>query len=639
MAPPPPGRRRVGFGLFEVDRSASRLLKGGTPVKLAPQPFKVFLLLLDRHGEVVSRAEIQRHLWGESTFVDFERGINFCINQIRAALNDDAERPRYIETLPKLGYRFVAEVTDGAGTEPAVQGAQAVESKSDLSDVSGHEAQPPGPPPPTQARAGPFPQVAVVAVLAAIALLAIGIAARKSLGPLDSIQSVAVLPLEDLSSDAADEYFADGVTDQLITDLGQRAPVRVISRTSIMQYKRVRRPLPQIARELEVDAVVEGTITRSGNRVRVTAQLIDARNDRHLWAHAYETDMGEVLALEGELAEVIADEVRTRISTPRHPMAKRVRSLSAPAQDAYLKGHYLEETGTVERLPEAISYFKQSIASEPNALAYAGTASAYVALGHVMFLPPQEAFLPAKSAALRALDLDDTLEEAHTALGAVKMLYEWDFPGAATEFQRAMDLNPSSVRAQDAYADYLSAMGRANEAIERARQGLELDPLSLSAIMNLAWQLYRGRHYEEAVAEAQKVADINPKSSSAHVCLGLAYEQQRRFPAAIEELQKASGYCRDRCYGLIGQVYAMSGDRQAALDAMQQLQRRAYASPWLVAVIYTQLNDRDRAFAWLDKAYEGREHDLVFAGAWPLFDNLRTDPRYRDLLQRVGLPQ
>jgi TolB-like protein/DNA-binding winged helix-turn-helix (wHTH) protein len=639
MAPSSPALRRARFSIFEVDRSASQLLKGGRPVKLAPQPFKVLLLLLDRRGQVVSRGEIQRHLWGESTFVDFERGINFSINQIRAALGDDAERPRYIETLPKLGYRFVAEVTDGAGTEPAVHAAQAVVSESDLSDLSGHEPHPSGPPPAIQAHAAPVPQVAVAAVLAAIALLAIGIAARKRAEPLDAIQSLAVLPLEDLSGGAADEYFADGVTDSLITDLGQLAPLRVISRTSIMQYKRARRPLPQIARELGVDAVVEGTITRSGNRVRVTAQLIDARTDRHLWAHAYETEMGDVLALEGELAEVIADEVRGKISSPRHPVPKRVRSLPAPAQDAYLKGHYLQETGTIERLPEAISYFEQSIASEPNAPAFAGAASAYVALGHMMFLPPQEAFLPAKTAALKALELDDTLEDAHTALGAVKLLYDWDFPGAATEFQRAMAFNPSSVRAQNAYADYLSAMGRANEAIERARQGLELDPLSLSAIMNLAWQLYRGRHYQEAVAEAQKVADINPKFSSAHVCLGLAYEQERRFPEAIEELQKASGYCRDRCYGLIGQVFAMSGDRQAALEAMQQLQRRAYASPWLIAVIYAQLNDKDRAFAWLEKAYEGREHDLVFAGAWPLFDNLRADPRYRDLLRRVGLPQ
>jgi TolB-like protein/DNA-binding winged helix-turn-helix (wHTH) protein len=636
MAPSPPALRRARFSVFEVDRSASQLLKGGKTVKLAPQPFKVLLLLLDRHGQVVSRGEIQRHLWGESTFVDFERGINFSINQIRAALSDDAEKPRYIETLPKLGYRFVAEVTEDPGTEPAVHAAQAVESESDLSDQSGREAHPSGPPSPSQARTAPFLRAAVAAVLAAIAFLAIGIAARKNTG-LNFIQSVAVLPLEDLSSEAADEYFADGVTDQLITDLGQLAPLRVISRTSIMQYKRARRPLPQIARELGVDAVVEGTIARSGNRVRVTAQLIEARTDRHLWSHAYETEMGDVLVSERELAEVIADEVRSKISSPRHPVPKKVRSLSAPAQDAYLRGHYLLVTGTIEGLPAAVSYFKQSIASEPNAPAYAGMASAYVAMGHILFLPPQEAFLPAKTAAVRALELDDTLVEAHTALGNVKFLYDWDFPGAAAEFQRARELNPSSVQARNSYADYLSAMGRANEATESARQGLDVDPLSLSATMDLAWQLYMARRYEEAVEEAQKVADINPKFSSAHICMGLAYEQQRRFPEAIEELQKASGFCRDRCFGLIGQVFAMSGDRQSALEAMRQLQRRAYASPWLVAVIYAQLNDKDRAFAWLEKAYEGREHDLAFAGVWPLFDNLRGDPRYSDLLRRVGL--
>jgi TolB-like protein/DNA-binding winged helix-turn-helix (wHTH) protein/Tfp pilus assembly protein PilF len=617
MTPSSAQPRSHRFGNFEVDRSTNKLLKGGTPVKLAPQPLRVLLLLLDHPGQVVSRGEIQRHLWGESTFVDFERGINFSINQIRVALHDDAERPRYIETLPKLGYRFIGEVNGGAGTEPAVRAARAVESED----------------------ATAFPPVAVAAIFAAIVLLAIGIAARQRSVPPNAIQSVAVLPLEDLSSDVADEYFADGVTDQLITDLGQLAPLRVISRTSITQYKRARRPLPQIARELGVDAIVEGTITRSGNRVRVTAQLIEARTDRHLWAHAYETEMGDVLALERELAEVITNEVRSKLSSSRHPVPKGVRSLPAPAQDAYLKGHYLQETGTIEGLPAAISYFNRSIASEPNAPAYAGMASAYVAMGHMMFLPPQEAFPPAKTAAVRSLELDDSLEEAHTALGNVKFLYEWDFPGAAAEFQRALELNPSSVRAQSSYADYLSAMGRADEAIEHARQGLDVDPVSLSATMSLAWQLYRARRYEEAVVEALKVADIDPKLSSAHVCLGLAYEQQRRFPEAIEELQRATGFCRDRCFGLIGQVFAMSGDRRAALDAMRQLQRRAYASPWLVAVIYAQLNDKDRAFAWLEKAYTGREHDLVFARAWPLFDNLRADGRYRDLLRRVGLPQ
>ncbi len=637
MALSPPKLPRIRFSVFEVDRSASKLLKGGRPVKLAPQPLKVLLLLLDRHGLVVTRAEIQRHLWGESTFVDFERGINFSINRIRAALGDDAEKPRYIETLPKHGYRFVAEVNDDAGTEPAVHAAQAVESAYDLSDLSGRETHPPDPPVPMQVHAAPFPHVAV-AVLAAIALLAIGVAARKSPVPLNFIQSVAVLPFEDLSSDA-DEYFDDGVTDELIADLGQLAPLRVISRNSVMQYKRARRPLPQIARELGVDAVVEGTITRSGNRVRVAAQLIETRTDRHLWAHTYETEMGDVLPLERELAEVIADEVRSKISSPRNPIPKRVRSLTALAQDAYLKGHYLQVAGTIESLPAAISDFKQSIASEPNAPAYAGMASAYVTMGHLLFLPPQEAFPPAKTAAVRALELDDTLEEAHTALGNVKLLYDWDFPGAAAEFRRALQLNPSSVRAHDSYADYLGAMGRANEAIESARQGLEVDPLSLSATMNLAWQLYMARRYEDAVAAAQKVADINPKLYSAHVCLGLIYEQERRIPEAIEELQKASGFCRDQCFDLIGQVFAMSGDRQAALDAMQQLQRRAYASPWLIAVIYAQLNDKSRAFAWLDKAYEGREHDLVFADVWPLFDNLRADPRYHDLLRRIGLPQ
>jgi tetratricopeptide (TPR) repeat protein len=424
----------------------------------------------------------------------------------------------------------------------------------------------------------------------------------------------------------------------LITELGQGSSLRVISRTSVMQYKHARRPLPQIAKELNADVIVEGTIVRSGDHVRITAQLIEARTDRHLWAHAYDTKIGDVLAIQKGLAEVIADEVRSKITPGRQEHARSVGSLGPEAQDAYLRGRHLLAKGRIDDLPAAISYFEQSVASEPNPLAYAGEASAHVALGHMMYLPPQQAFPTAKSSALRALEFDENLEEAHTALGNVKLLYEWDFAGAEKEFKLALELNPSSVRAHTSYADFLNAMGRSHEAIECARQGLEVDPLSLPATINLAWQFYFARRYDEAIAQAKKVAEIEPSFFPAHVCLGLAYQQQRNFPLAIQELRSASGFCRDQCFGLIGQVSAMAGDRKAALHAMRQLQRRDYASPWLVAIIYAQLDDKDEAFTWLEKAYQGREHDLVFANVWPIFDNLRADRRYDELVRRIGLP-
>jgi TolB-like protein/DNA-binding winged helix-turn-helix (wHTH) protein/Tfp pilus assembly protein PilF len=623
--------RKLTFGVFEAHPSAGKLLKNGISIKLPPQPFKVLLLLIEGRGKVVTREEIREYLWGAATFVDFERGINFSINQIRGALSDDVDKPRYIETLPKIGYRFLAEVEEQNAYAGNGRGSTTLVPDAALPEPSANEAGFRS----TSKRGHPY----LYAIVATI-VLGIGVFAwRLGHRPVSPVQAVAVLPLEDLSGNTSQEYLADGVTDQLITDLGQVSSLRVISRTSVMQYKHARRPLPQIAKELNADLIVEGTIVRAGDRVRITAQLIEARTDRHLWAHTYETEIGDVLAMQKELAEVIADEVRSKITPGRRAPKRSVRSLPPAAQDAYLRGYYLLQKGRISDLPGAILYFEQSLASEPNAQAYAGSAAAHVALGHMMYYSPQQTFPAAKTAALKALELDENLEEAHTALGNVKLLYDWDFAGAEKEFKLALELNPSSVRAYNSYADLLSATSHFNEAIERAQQGLEMDPLSLSATTSLAWQFYRARRYDEAIVQAKKVAEIDPSYFPAHVCLGLAYQQQGNFPAAIQELKNASGFCREQCFGLIGQVSAMAGDRPAALEAMRQLQRRDYASPWLVATIYAQLNDKDRAFDWLQKAYEGREHDLVFANAWPLFDNLRSDQRYEQLLYRIGLPR
>ena len=622
--------RKLTFGVFEAHPSAGKLLKNGIPIKLPPQPFKVLLLLIERRGNVVTREEIREHLWGGATFVDFERGINFSINQIRGALSDEVEKPRYIETLPKIGYRFIADVAERNGHSANGGDNTAPVAEGTLAELPAPEV--------LKSKTQPYRRYlyAIVAVM----VLGIGGAAwRLGRWPVHAVGILAVLPLEDLSSDASQDYFADGVTDQLITDLGQVRALRVISRTSVMQYKRARRPLPQIAKELNADVVVEGTIVRSGDHVRITAQLIDARTDRHLWAHTYDTKLDDVLAIQKELADVIAEEVRSKITLERRERARTVRGLTPDAQDAYLRGHHLLAKGRINDLPAAISYFEQSVAKEPNALAFAGAATAHVALGHMMYVPPQEAFPAAKAAALKALELDENLEEAHTALANVKLLYDWDFAGAEKEFKLALELNPSSVRGHNSYADFLTAMGRSNEAIELAKQGLEIDPLSLNATMNLAWQLYFARRYDEAIAQAKKVVEIDPSVFYAHVCLGLAYQQKHDFAAAIQELKNATGFCREQCFGLIGQIAAMAGDRNAALEAVRQLQRREYASPWLVAIVYAQLNNKDVAFVWLEKAYQGREHDLVFANVWPIFDNLRADPRYDELVRQIGLPQ
>lgn len=654
-APTPSSAPKVRFGAFELDRSSGTIRKGGIPVKLQPQPFRVLSLLVGSAGRVVSRDEIQRYLWGDSTFVDFERGINFSINQIRSALCDSAEKPRYVETLPRMGYRFIAPVTVDNRSElfeiPRDQLGQVYDPRDQEAIV---ESSPPQGP--LHFEAETFPQKLpawkvdartrnlFVLIGGGFLLLAVFLVLRsryKTVPELGhNIRSLAVLPLENVSGDSSQDYFADGMTDAMITDLGKLGGLRVISRTSAMQYKGVHKPLPQIARELSVDAVIEGTVLRSGDRVRITAQLVDARADRHLWAQSYEGDVLDVLRLQSEVASTIASQIRIKLSLPQQANLKNQQFLNPEAQDAYLRGRYFAQKGTIEGLQKAVVYFDQAVQKEPGqASPYAGLASSYVSLGHILFLSPQQAFVPAKNAAIKALAIDDASAEAHTALANVKFLYDWDFAGAEREFQLALLLNPNFVQAHNDYSGFLNAMGRPEDAIARVQQTVHIDPLSLSAISDVAWELYWARRYDEAIEQARKVVEINPNFYPAHVCLGLAYAQKHDFYSAIVELKKAQGFCRDKCFGLIGQVSALSGDRAAALRAVQQIKRRPYVSPWLVAIVYAELGDKDQAFVWLEKAYKGREHDLAYSNVWPMFDSLRPDPRFKDLMRRIGLPQ
>ncbi len=504
-SPTPSSAPKVRFGSFELDPSSGTIRKGGIPVKLQPQPFRVLLLLAGRPGRVVSRDEIQRCLWGDSTFVDFERGINFSINQIRSALCDSAEKPRYIETLPRVGYRFIASVTtDGPGEPPEV-----------LRHPLGHVfdwPQPQQPAPRVQpqpekthsqtAVSSPKPQWTwaftrrnAIVLGSGLLVLAAVLILRMRGKTVPEITSLAVLPLENLSDDSSQDYFADGMTDAMITDLGKLGTVRVISRTSAMQYKGAHKSLPQIARELNVDAVVEGTVLRSGERVRITAQLVDARADKHLWAQSYEGDVRNVLGLQSEVASAIASQIRVKLSPQQQVPLKNQAFLHQDAQDAYLRGRYFAQKGTIEDLQKAVTYFNQAIEKEPDqAPAYAGLASAYVSLGHILFLSPRQAFVPAKNAAIKALALDDSSAEAHAALANVKFLYDWDFAGAEREFQLALQLNPNFVGAHNDYASFLNAMGKPEEALARVQQTVQIDPLSLAAITDVAWELYWARH-------------------------------------------------------------------------------------------------------------------------------------------------
>jgi TolB-like protein/DNA-binding winged helix-turn-helix (wHTH) protein/Tfp pilus assembly protein PilF len=611
------------FGPFRFDSQERLLLRDNQPVPLTPKVVDTLYVLLQNAGHVVDKDEFMRQVWPDAAVE--EGNLNKNVFVLRKALAEADSDLEYIETVPKRGYRFVAPVKPILVPPPEAAGFP--------------EASPAAPTPSTNRYRLFALGFLVLVCVPAIAALSVR-RYWKSVSE-NSVHSIAVLPLENLSGDTGQDYFADGMTDELITNLGQIGSLRVISRTSSMKYKASHKALPQIARELDVDAVVEGTVFRAGDRVRITAQLIQARSDRHLWAGSYERDLGNVLNLQSEVATTIADQIRIKLTPQEQAALRNSLALNSESQDAYLKGHYFAAKGTIDDAEHAIPYFNVAIAKEPNhALAYAGLASAYIQLGHSLHLPPGEAFPAAKTAALKALAADNTIEEAHTALANALFLHEWDFAQAEREFRLALQLNPNSVRAENDYASFLNAMGKPDEAVATVKRALQNDPLSLGAMTSVAWQLYWARRYDEALLQLQKVLQINPNFEAAHFCLGLVYEQQHNSASALAEIDRAPSLCNGgKCFGLQGQVLALSGDKRGALEALGQVQRRSYASPWHAATIYANLGDKEQAFAWLEKCFQTREHDLVFSRLWPMFDSLRSDPRYEDLMRRIGLPK
>jgi serine/threonine-protein kinase len=455
------------------------------------------------------------------------------------------------------------------------------------------------------------------------------------------IASIAVLPLENLSHDPEQEYFADGMTDQLITDLGQIRALRVISRTSVMQYKSAKKPLPEVARALHVDAIVEGTVLLAGDRVRINAQLIYAPADRQLWTHSYDRDLIDVLKLQGDVASAIADEVRIAVTPQERERLASALPVVPAAYEAYLRGRNHWYKGTEHDALEARQYFEQAAQLDPNyAPAYAGLADYYWL---TVELPPGIKMPKARQYALKALELAPNLADAHTSLGAVRFLADWNWPEAEKEYKRALNLDPGNVEAHRLYADYLSEMGRTEEALAEVRRAQELDPLSISTQVMIGWTLYFARRYDEAIDQCRKVVDLEPNSVNAHNCLGLSYLAKRMYGKAIEECQKAvslSGNDPERAVDL-ARSYALSGNKAGArsvLNAWLAHEKQTYIPPYFFAQVYVALGEKDQGLAWLEKAYTERDPQLVPLTVDPAFDSVRSEPRFQDLMRRLELP-
>ena len=484
-------------------------------------------------------------------------------------------------------------------------------------------------------------------VLAVLVAWRVGWQRTRVPGPAGtrSIQSLAVLPLENLSGDPQQEYFADGMTEALITELAKIGALRVISRTSVMRYKGTKKSLPEIARELNVDGVIEGSAQRSGNRVGITAQLIYAPTDTHLWAESYERDLRDILSLQKEVARTIAQQIRVTLTPQEQGHLAQAHPVNPEAYELYLKGHYLWNKRTEEGVRKGIEYFRLAIAKDPNyALAFAGLADCYSqpAFLGVVRLSPREAISQARAAAMKALELDDTLPEAHTSLALIKTNYDWAWADAEREFRRAIELSPSYANAHHFYSHLLMALGRNEESLSESKRALELDPVDPVINVHLGWDYLYARQYDLAIEQLRKTLELDPNLWDAHEFLGQAYEQKSMYSQAVTEFRKAVLLqSNPRTLAFLGHTYAVSGRRNEAhnvLEKLQDLSKERYVSPYFIAVIDVGLGAPGRAFEDLERAYEERSENLIYLKVEPIFDSLRPDPRFQELMRRVGLP-
>ena len=631
----------VRFGAYEVSLQSGEVRKAGLRIRVQQQPMKLLEILLERPGEVVTREELRSRVWADESFGDFDQAVNIAIAKLRSALGDSADNPRFIETLPKRGYRFIADVS--------VVDADARPKRSEFAagdlpaTEPGDKLQGAGLAVAPKRRLWPALRVIVaLALVLGLPILAVWLFRSRGRAPT-GIRSLAVLPLDNLSGDASQNYFADGMTDELITDLAQISALRVISRTSVMVYKGARKPLPQIARELNVDAVVEGTVLRSGDQVRITAQLIEASTDKHLWSQSYEGELRDTLALQNRVARTIADQIRINLTPQEQAALKNVKVVNPEAYESYLKGRYFWNKRTANGLKVALAYFNQAIEEDPKyAQAYSGLADTYALLGDWEYgvLAPKEAYPRAKAAASKALELDDTLSEAHASLASLGM-FDWDWQSAGKEFRRAIELNPGYATAHQWYAWNLNLLGRQSDAIAEMRKAESLDPLSLIISADMADVLFVARLYDESIQQSRKTLEMDPNFAVARFELGQVYLEKHMHNEAVAQLQKAVQLSEGNPTFIanLARAYFASGKRSEAVKLLSDLKKRSnpsYSNASEIAVIYASLGDTDQAMNWLEKAYAERFNPGVLLR--PGFDPLRSDSRFQNLVHRIGLP-
>jgi TolB-like protein/DNA-binding winged helix-turn-helix (wHTH) protein/Flp pilus assembly protein TadD len=610
--------QEIRFAEYALDLRTGELRRDGLLLKLQPQPAKILSILVSRVGQVVTRQELSHELWGADTYVDFEHGLNYAIRQIRSVLNDDPEQPRYVETIPKRGYRFIASTINWPpAREVALPAVAPV-------DGSGPHR--------STLRKGFVYVLASVAIVFAVSWGYLRL--RPSLQP--KIKSVAVLPLHNLSNDPEQEYFADGMTDELITDLAKSGALRVISHTSVERYKNTSSPLREVAQQLGVDAVVEGTVMRSADKVRITAQLIDARSDQHLWAESYERDLRDVFTLQDEVAQKIATEIGVSLGERRAPG----KSPDSAAHEAYLRGNFYWSELTCDGFNKSRHYFEQAVNREPGfARAYVGLSESYFALADWGCSPEPDLVPKSRAAALKALELDPTLGEAHAWLGKIAFFYEWDVRKAEGELKQAIRMSPNYPEAHIIYAVLLVATGRRDLGLAEMAKAHDIDPVSQLPNVIAVVAYYLAREYDAAIQQANKTTELYPRSVGTYAWLGYAYEKRGSNDLAVAAYLKAKqlgGVSPDKLAKLRA-AYERSGLQGYWQNELQSAQRDRQESPCWLAIIYAHLGDNAEAIEFLGKSSQQHCSGPHTTVADPAFDRFRQDARFRQIAAQLGM--
>jgi len=629
-------RQVIRFGVFQVDLHSGEVFRNGIKVKIQDQPFKILEMLLEHPGEIVLRDEIRKRIWSEDTFVDFDLGLNTAVRKLRQALGDDADAPVYIETIPRRGYRFLAPVT--RVSEPSATGTA---NEPELrNDYQNQETVPRQLDDPSQRTRWPW----VIAAGVAVAVLAVIAAYFGWLLPhRDPLNSLVILPFANETGNQNAEYLSDGITEDIINRLSRLPELRVVPRSTAFRYKGSTVDAQDIGDQLNVRAVLTGRVSQRGDMLTIGAELVDVTSRSQIWGQVYTRKMSDLLTTQDEISANVFEQLRVRLTKTEMGKLNRRYTENVEAYHLYLEGRYYWNKRSKESVLRSVDDFREALKIDPNyALAYAGLADSYLILAEFTYLPPKDSYPLAREWAKKAVEIDDSLAEAHSSLASIFENYDWDWKAADAEYRRSIELNPNYSTARTWYAQALVRRGETDEALRQIDLARNIDPLSLSLETIAGRILYFGKRYPEALTRLHKAVDLDPSFSAAHLALGQTYEQMGKVNEALDEFHKAEAIEPQSSLiaAALGHCLAIAGRRaeaEAIANRLEKQSKESYISPGNLAIVYAGLNDRERAINYLKLASDERSSWITFLTVEPRFDNIRTDSRFKNFVTKSGL--